>query len=176
MYQGRKYEERSTRVYVLHWKSLAFSHQFFTSASYDTFNTLIQPALKGREVSWTNHAVVNASPLSSPEHLQSILRSHAIEVAWTKVVEGKVAGYFEQFDKVVRPILNDEPGCDGFFISPNLETPQKLMLLINWQSVDVCNSFSNSLSALAAFFPVFIFILFYFLEPATDSTSEQWRP
>ncbi|KAL1981855.1 hypothetical protein VTN96DRAFT_2100 [Rasamsonia emersonii] len=135
-YRGRKFEERFTRVYLLVWDSLASSHGFFTSAAYDKFNTHIQPALKGRKITWTQHAEINASPLSDTQHFDSILSSPAIEVAWTKVVEGKVSGYYEQFDKVVRPILNNEPGCDGFFISPHLENPQNQILLINWKSVD----------------------------------------
>jgi hypothetical protein len=69
--------------------------------------------------------------------LRSILSSPAVEVALTKVVEGRVAGYYEQLEKVVSQILKDEPGCDGFFISPQIENPQDQILLINWKSVDV---------------------------------------
>lgn len=55
----------------------------------------------------------------------------------TKVVEGGVAGYYDQFRKVVVPILNEDPGCNGYFISPQIENPQNQILLINWKSVDV---------------------------------------
>jgi hypothetical protein len=71
------------------------------------------------------------------EHLKSVLSSPAIEVALTKVVEGGVAGYYDQFRKVVVPILNEDPGCNGYFISPQIENPQNQILLINWKSVDV---------------------------------------
>lgn len=58
-------------------------------------------------------------------------------MALTKVVEGGVAGYYSQFNKVVSGVLDDEPGCDGYFISPLIENPQDQLLLINWKSVDV---------------------------------------
>jgi hypothetical protein len=93
--------------------------------------------MNGRSISWTTHALLDHSPLSDHVHLESILRSPAIEVALTKVVEGGVSGYYSQFGKIVSKILDDEPGCDGYFISPLIEQPQDQLLLINWKSVDV---------------------------------------
>lgn len=58
-------------------------------------------------------------------------------MALTKVVEGGVSGYYSQFNKVVTGILDEEPGCDGYFISPLIENPEDQLLLINWKSVDV---------------------------------------
>ena len=93
--------------------------------------------MNGRSITWTNHALLDHSPLSDFAHLQATLNSPAIEVALTKVVEGGVAGYYSQFSKVVSKILDDEPGCNGYFISPLIEQPQDQLLLINWKSVDV---------------------------------------
>lgn len=69
----------------------------------------------------------------------------------TKVVEGGVAGYYSQFSKVVTKVLQDEPGCDGYFISPLIENPEDQLLLINWKSVDV--SLSDALEMRDADFP-----------------------
>lgn len=129
-------------MYLLLWDNLASSHQFLTSEAYDEFNTLAQPGLRGRSITWGQHAAIKASVLDSMDRLNSVLISPAIEVAWTNVNEGKVNGYLKQFDKVVRHILDSEPGCDGFFISPQLENPHNQVLLINWQSVDVSVSVS----------------------------------
>lgn len=97
--------------------------------------------MNGRSVTWTAHALLDHSPFSDVAHLERTLDSPAIEVALTKVVEGGVAGYYSQFTKVVSGILNDEPGCDGYFISPLIEGPQDQLLLINWKSVDVGHPF-----------------------------------
>lgn len=106
--------------------------------AYKDFNTKIQPALNGRKIEWTKHALISLSnSVDNVEHLKSVLSSPAIEVALTKVVEGGVAGYYDQFRKVVVPILNEDPGCNGYFISPQIENPQNQILLINWKSVDV---------------------------------------
>lgn len=136
-WQGKKFEERYTRVYLLLWETLAASHAFFTSKGYKDFNDAIQPAMNGRKIQWQQHALLDASSFSTRKSLDSILSSPAVEVAWTKVVEGGVYGYYEGFRKTVAPILDDEPGCDGYFISPQIENPQDQMLLINWKSVDV---------------------------------------
>jgi hypothetical protein len=93
--------------------------------------------MNGRTITWQQHALLSHSAVSSREHFDSVLSSPAIEVAWTKVVEGGVAGYYERFNKTVVGVLSDEPGCDGFFISPLIENPQDQVLLINWKSVDV---------------------------------------
>lgn len=119
------------------WESLAASHTFFTSGAYGLFHKTIQPALNGRKVSWCTHALIDHSNLSDHQHLESILSSPALEVALTKVVEGGTAGYYSQFNKVVTGLLNEEPGCDGYWISPLIENPEDQLLLINWKSVDV---------------------------------------
>ena len=119
------------------WEGLELSHAFFTSPAYKEFNTVVQPALNGRRVQWTQHALIGLSDLNDLAHFQSIIESAAIEVALTNVVEGGVAGYYEQFRKYVAPILDGDLGCNGYFISPQIENPQNQMLLINWKSVDV---------------------------------------
>lgn len=93
--------------------------------------------MNGRHITWQNHALLTTSGIDDVAHLKATLNSPAIEVALTKVVEGGVAGYYENFSKTVVPILNEEPGCDGHFISPLIENPQDQLLLINWKSVDV---------------------------------------
>ncbi|KAF8856084.1 hypothetical protein BDZ45DRAFT_727687 [Acephala macrosclerotiorum] len=135
-WRGRKFEDRYTLVYLVLWDNLESSHAFFTSAAYKDFNTKIQPALNGRKIKWAQHAHVGSLAIfDDMSRLKSILSSPAIEVALTKVVEGGVAGYYEQFEKVVAPILNKDPGCDGYFISSQIENPQDQLLLINWKSV-----------------------------------------
>jgi hypothetical protein len=93
--------------------------------------------MNGRHITWQNHALLATSELDDLAHLKATLAGPAIEVAMTKVVEGGVAGYYEQFRRVVVPILNADPGCNGHFISPLIENPQDQLLLINWESVDV---------------------------------------
>ena len=93
--------------------------------------------MNGRHITWQNHALLNTTGIDDVAHLKATLNSPAIEVALTKVVEGGVAGYYENFSKVVVGILNEDPGCDGHFISPLIENPQDQLLLINWKSVDV---------------------------------------
>ena len=122
------------------WESLAASHAFFTSSKYAEFHSLIQPAMNGRRIEWQNHALLETSGIDDSSHLSRTLNSPAIEVALTKVVEGGVAGYYSQFNKIVTPILNEDPGCDGHFISPLVENPQDQLLLINWKSVDVSSN------------------------------------
>lgn len=119
------------------WQSLADSHTFFTSSEYTKFHSVVQPALNGRRVEWQNHGLIGTTGIDDSAHLLRTLKSPAIEVALTKVVEGGVAGYYSQFSKIVVPILDQDPGCDGHFISPLVENPQDQLLLINWKSVDV---------------------------------------
>ncbi|KAI9836039.1 MAG: hypothetical protein M1819_001650 [Sarea resinae] len=163
VWKGFKHEETYTKVYLLLWKDLAASHAFYTSPDYFTFTTDVQPALNGRKIIWKQHALVDVGPMSSPKHLESIVNSPALEVAWTEVVEGKVARYYSQFGKVVAPLLDGEPGCNGFFISPQIEDPQAQVLLINWDSVDAHHvdfehrpSFKNCIDALFDCYAVFV--------------------
>lgn len=93
--------------------------------------------MNGRRIDWQAHALLDVTGLDGNKQLLQTLDSPAIEVALTKVVEGGVAGYYSQFKKVVVDILNEDPGCDGHFISPLIENPQDQLLLINWKSVDV---------------------------------------
>src|SRR5687768_11875958 len=137
MWRGRKFEDRYTKVVLAQWADLRSSHSFFTSPAYAEFHRVIQPALNGRKVEWTCHALLEHSPLSTDSALLMTLNSPAIEVALTKVVEGGVSGYYEQFNKVVTKVLEEESGCHGFFISPIIENPEDQLLLINWESVDV---------------------------------------
>jgi len=136
LWRGKKFEDRYTQVWVLVWDSLASSHAFFTSPSYGQFHKVVQPALNGRKVAWQQHALLGTSDLDNEARLKSILNSPAIEVALTKVVEGGVSGYYDQFRAVVTKILDEDPGCDGYFIGPQIENPQDQLLLINWKSVD----------------------------------------
>ncbi|KAJ5541738.1 hypothetical protein N7494_006814 [Penicillium frequentans] len=136
VWRGKKFEDRYTQVALCLWESLQASHAFFTSDAYAQFHKTIQPALSGRKVDWAHHALLDHSKLSDRSHLESILSSPAIEVALTKVVEGGTAGYYSQFNKVVTGILDEESGCDGYFISPLMEYPEDQLLLINWKSVD----------------------------------------
>jgi hypothetical protein len=137
VWRGKKYEDRFTQVYLLVWQSLASSHAFILSSAYQQFNDAIQPALNGRRISWAQHGLIGQNDLDSISHLRSILRAPVIEVALTKVVEGHVAAYYKSFRSVVGPILDMDPGCDGWWISPQIENPQHQVLLINWKSVDV---------------------------------------
>jgi hypothetical protein len=75
--------------------------------------------------------------LDDSNHFKTTLESPAIEVARAKVVEGGVAGYYDRVRETVVPILNQDKDCDGYFISPMIESPQDQLLLINWKSVDV---------------------------------------
>lgn len=138
-WRGRKYEERFTQVYLLFWTDLEASHNFLASPSYERFHKSIQPAMNGRRVEWLRHARISNSAHNNLESLRNVLGSPAIEVAWTMVVEGGIAGYYERFAKVVTSVLNKDPGCDGYFINPSVENPHAQMLLINWKSVDVSN-------------------------------------
>ena len=137
LWRGKKHEDRYTQIAVVLWESLEASQSFFTSLSYADFHRLIQPAMNGRRIEWQNHALIDRTGIDDMKHLLRTLKSPAIEVALTKVVEGGVAGYYSQFKKVVVSILNEDPGCDGHFISPLIENPQDQLLLINWKSVDV---------------------------------------
>jgi len=94
--------------------------------------------MNGRHITWQNHVLLARSELDTVQQLRAtIAKSGAIEVAVTKVVEGGVAGYYENFRQTVVPILDNDEGCYGHFISPLLENPQDQLLLINWASVDV---------------------------------------
>lgn len=137
MWRGKKHEDRHTQIAILLWQDLRSSHAFFISPAYTEFNRVIQPALNGRKIEWQNHALLNVSGLDDKARLSRTLKSPAIEVALTKVVEGGVAGYYSQFRDIVVPILDQDSGCDGHFISPMVENPQDQLLLINWKSVDV---------------------------------------
>ncbi len=99
--------------------------------------------MNGRRIEWLNHALIDTTGLDDKAHLSRTLASPAIEVALTKVVDGGVSGYYSQFRKIVVPILNEDPGCDGHFISPLIENPQDQLLLINWKSVDVSCRYGN---------------------------------
>lgn len=163
LWRGRKFEDRYTQIALCLWTSLEASHKFFTSPDYETFHKVLQPAMNGRSITWQTHALLDHSPLSDRAHLDSILASPAIEVALTKVVEGGVAGYYERFGKVVAGILDAEPGCDGYFISPILEDPQDQLLLINWKSVDAHHEdfekkqgFADCITALRDYYRVFV--------------------
>jgi hypothetical protein len=136
VWRGKRFEDRYTQVALVLWSSLESSHGFFTSPEYQEFNKVLQPAMNGRSIVWTQHALLNGN-LGDLAHFKSLLSSPAIEVASTKVVEGGVSRYYSQFNKVVVPILNEDDGCNGFFIAPLIENPEEQMLLINWKSVDV---------------------------------------
>ncbi|KAK9378261.1 uncharacterized protein V2V93DRAFT_376240 [Kockiozyma suomiensis] len=162
-WQGFKFEEKYVRIYLLLWSSLEDSRAFFTSSKYDELNTTIQPAMNGRKIDWQRHALLDVSTVSDEAHFRSILSSPAIEVAWTKVVEGKVHGYLDTFAKAVAPILEAEPGCDGFFISSQIENLQDQILLINWKSVDAHHvdfenkqGFRDCITALFDYYAVFV--------------------
>ncbi|KAK5242122.1 hypothetical protein LTS06_011722, partial [Exophiala xenobiotica] len=136
VWRGKKHEDRQTQVAILLWESLEASHEFFTSSNYTEFHKVIQLAMNGRKIMWQNHVTIQSQGLADKAHLSKTLQSPAIEVAPTKVVEGSVQGYYSQFLKIVVPILDNDPGCDGHFISPLLENPQDQLLLINWKSID----------------------------------------
>lgn len=136
-WRGNKYEDRFTQVYLLVWQDLASSHNFILGSEYQEFHDAIQPALNGRHVSWAQHGLIGRNDLSDTDHLKSILEAPVIEVALTKVVEGHVAAYYKAFRSIVGPILDNDTGCDGWWISPQMENPQHQILLINWKSVDV---------------------------------------
>ncbi|OCK81407.1 hypothetical protein K432DRAFT_424984 [Lepidopterella palustris CBS 459.81] len=163
IWRGKKFEDRYTQVILLLWQDLASSHAFFTSFEYEKFNKLVQPALNGRTIEWQQHALLGGSELSNDAHLKSILNAPAIEVALTKVVEGGVAGYYKAFQETVVAILNEDPGCDGFFIAPKIENPQDQLLLINWKSVDAHHedfekkpTFNACIDALRDYYAVFV--------------------
>lgn len=137
LWRGKKHEDRHTQVALVLWESLAASHAFFTTSDYAEFHRVIQPAMNGRRIEWLNHVLIGTTGLDDKAHLSRILASPAIEVALTKVVDGGVSGYYSQFRKIVVPILDEDTGCDGHFISPLIENPQDQLLLINWKSVDV---------------------------------------
>lgn len=134
---GRRHEDRHTYIYLLLWTDLAASHDFFTSSRYTDFHAKIQPALNGRKVAWQQHALIGQWELSDAAHLKSIITSPCIEIALTKVVEGGVARYYQGFRETVSKVLDNDPGCDGWWISPVIENPQHQILLINWKSIDV---------------------------------------
>ncbi|CAI4218724.1 unnamed protein product [Parascedosporium putredinis] len=131
--------------------------------AYAEFHRVLQPAMNGRSITRTAHALLEHSRFSDAEHLEQTLASPAIEIALTKVVEGGVAGYYSQFGKVVSGILDAEEGCDGYFISPLIEEPQDQLLLINWKSVDAHHEefekkpgFAACIDALKEYYRVFV--------------------
>jgi hypothetical protein len=140
LWRGKKHEERHTQIAIVLWQDLGSSRAFFTSEQYYEFNKVIQPGMNGRKIQWQNHAILNTTGLDDIKHLTDTLKSRAIEVALTKVVEGGVYGYYSQFNKIVVDILDNDPGCSGHFISPQVENPQDQLLLINWKSVDVSSA------------------------------------
>jgi heme-degrading monooxygenase HmoA len=148
-WQGRRHEDLYTYIYLVLWQDLAASHAFFTSPRYASFHRLVQPALNGRKIHWQQHALVGQWDLSDRSHLKSVLWSPCIEIALTKVVEGGVAGYYDRFRQTVSKVLNGDPGCDGWWISPCTENPQHQILLINWKSVDVSVCMGGLISTLA---------------------------
>ena len=70
-----------------------------------------------------------------------MVKAPAIEIALKKVIEGTISGYYDIFRSIIGPILDEEPGCNGWWVSPQMENPQLQILLENWKSVDV-SSFS----------------------------------
>ncbi|KIN08774.1 hypothetical protein OIDMADRAFT_48617 [Oidiodendron maius Zn] len=42
----------------------------------------------------------------------------------------------ERFRQTVSKGLDEDSGCNGWWISPSIENPQHQILLINWKSVD----------------------------------------
>lgn len=66
-----------------------------------------------------------------------MVKAPAIEVALTKVIEGRVSGYYDVFCSTIGPILDGEEGCGGWWVGPQIENPQHQILLENWRSVDV---------------------------------------
>ncbi|KAI1614600.1 hypothetical protein EDD36DRAFT_487243 [Exophiala viscosa] len=133
-WKGRRHEDKYTILLLLLWSDLSASRSFFTSPSYNDFNRVAQPALRGRKITWQQHAPAGQWDLSDLAHLRSVIESPCVEVALTKVVEGGVAGYYDGFRRVVSKVLDAEPGCDGWWISPLIENPQDQLLLINWKS------------------------------------------
>ncbi|KAH8654832.1 hypothetical protein BGZ61DRAFT_541264 [Ilyonectria robusta] len=163
IWRGEKFEDRYTQVALLLWDNLAASHAFFTGPAYAEFHKAVQPAMNGRHVEWQNHVLIDTSGEDTLEHLRNVLESPAIEVALTKVVEGGVSGYYSQFKKFVTGVLHNDPGCDGFFISPLIENPQNQLLLINWKSVDAHHEifektpgFKVCIDALKEYYAVFV--------------------
>ena len=66
-----------------------------------------------------------------------MVKSPAIEVALTRVIEGRVSGYYDVFHSSIGSILDGEDGCDGWWVGPQIENPQCQILLENSKSVDV---------------------------------------
>ncbi|KAL9075382.1 MAG: hypothetical protein Q9161_001759 [Pseudevernia consocians] len=135
-WQGKRHEDRYTQIWILLWQDLASSHAFFTSPAYREFHNDIQPALNGRSIHWQQHALVGTSDLDSLDRLKAMVKAPAIEVALTKVIEGRVSGYYDVFRSTIGPILDGEDGCDGWWVGPQMENPQHQILLENWRSVD----------------------------------------
>ncbi len=136
-WQGKRHEDRYTQIWILLWQNLASSHAFFTSPVYRQFHNDIQPALHGRSIHWQQHALVDTGDLDSLDRLKAMVKAPAIEVALTKVIEGRVSGYYDVFHSTIGPILDGEDGCGGWWVGPQIENPQHQILLENWKSVDV---------------------------------------
>lgn len=136
-WQGKRHEDRYAQIWLLLWQDLAASHAFFTSPAYRVFHEAIQPALNGRSIKWQQHALVGTNDLASLARLRAMVKAPAIEIALTKVIEGRVSGYYDVFRSTIGPILDEEPGCNGWWVGPQIENPQHQILLENWNSVDV---------------------------------------
>lgn len=136
-WQVKRHEDRYTQIWILLWQDLASSHAFFSSPAYRQFHNDIQPALNGRSIYWQQHALVGTSDLDSLDRLKAMVKAPAIEVALTKVIEGRVSGYYDFFRSTIGPILDGEDGCDGWWVGPQMENPQHQILLENWRSVGV---------------------------------------
>lgn len=106
-------------------------------AAYRQLHTDIQPALNGRSIHWQQHALVGTRGLDSLDRLKAKIKSPAIEVALTKVIEGRVSGHYDVFNSTIGSILDGEDGCDGWRVGPQIENPQPQILLENSKSVDV---------------------------------------
>lgn len=122
---------------MLIWQNLASSHAFFASPAYRQFHNEVQPALNGRSIHWQQHAILGTSDLDSLDRLAAVVKAPAIEVALTKVIEGRVSGYYVVFRSTIGPVLDGKEGCGGWWIGPQMENPQHQILLESWRSVDV---------------------------------------
>ncbi|CAD6583532.1 MAG: hypothetical protein ASARMPREDX12_001297 [Alectoria sarmentosa] len=118
--QGKRHEDRYTQVWILLWRNLASSHTFSTSPAYRRFHIGIQPALNGRSIHWQQHALAGTRGLDSLDRLKAIVRAPTIEVALTKVIEGRVSGHYDVFHSMIGPILDGEDGLDGWWVGPQI--------------------------------------------------------
>lgn len=122
---------------MLIWQNLASSHAFFTSPAYRQFHNEVQSALNGLSIHWQQHAILGTSDLDSLDRLGAVVKAPAIEVALTKVIEGRVSGYYVVFRSTIGRILDGEEGCGGWWVGPQMKDPQRQILLESWRSFDV---------------------------------------